>query len=59
VVAGVRLTHPDREFYPEPRLTKIELAHFYERIARWIVPHLAGRPLTLVRCPQGVSLIAS
>jgi bifunctional non-homologous end joining protein LigD len=55
VVAGVRLTHPDREFYPEPRLTKIELAHFYERIARWIVPHLAGRPLTLVRCPQGIT----
>jgi bifunctional non-homologous end joining protein LigD len=54
VVQGVRITHPDRLIYPEPRLTKIDLARYYEAIAPWIVPHVKGRPLTLVRCPEGI-----
>jgi bifunctional non-homologous end joining protein LigD len=52
-VAGVRLTHPDRVLYPAQGLTKRDLALFYESIADWILPHLEGRPLTLVRCPEG------
>jgi bifunctional non-homologous end joining protein LigD len=53
-VAGVRITHPDRVMYPDPPFTKLDVARFYERIADWIVPHLRGRPLTLVRCPDGL-----
>jgi len=53
-VAGVRLTHPDRVLWPELGFTKLDLARFYEAIADWMVPHVAGRPLTLVRCPAGV-----
>ena len=41
--------------FPEARLTKVDVARFYERIADWIVPHMSGRPLTLVRCPEGVN----
>ncbi|MET0962162.1 MAG: DNA ligase D [Noviherbaspirillum sp.] len=52
-VAGVRLTHPSRVLFAEAGVTKLDLAHYYEDIADWILPHLAGRPLTLVRCPQG------
>ena len=52
-VAGVRLTHPDRVLYPEQGVTKLALARYYEEVAEWILPHLAQRPLSLVRCPQG------
>ena len=52
-VAGVRLTNPARVLYPEQGLTKRDLAVFYETIADWILPHLAGRPLMIVRCPEG------
>jgi bifunctional non-homologous end joining protein LigD len=52
-VAGVRLTHPDKVLFPGRGLTKRDLALYYERVADWILPHLAGRPLTLVRCPEG------
>ncbi|HVT60409.1 MAG TPA: DNA ligase D [Thermoanaerobaculia bacterium] len=52
-VAGVRISHPDRVVYPQQGLTKRDLALYYERTAGWILPHLAGRPLTLVRCPEG------
>jgi bifunctional non-homologous end joining protein LigD len=51
--AGVRLTNPDRVLYPGQGLTKRDLAEYYEQIADWILPYLANRPLTLVRCPEG------
>lgn len=54
-VARQRLTHPDRVLYPEQGVTKRDLALFYERIANWILPHITGRPLSLVRCPRGRS----
>lgn len=50
---GVRLTSPDRVLFPEQGLTKLDLARFYEQIHEWVLPHLARRPLSLVRCPQG------
>ena len=53
MVAGVHLTHPSRVLFAEAGVTKLDLARFYEYIADWILPHLAERPLTLVRCPQG------
>ena len=54
-VEDVEISHPDRILYPDLKLTKIEVARYYESINEWIVPHVAGRPLTLVRCPEGVS----
>ncbi|SLN47210.1 DNA ligase D [Oceanibacterium hippocampi] len=53
LVAGIRITHPDRAVYPEQGLTKIALARYYERVADRMLAHVAGRPLSLVRCPQG------
>jgi len=53
-IAGVRLTHPERVLYPESGLTKLDLARFYEDIGEWLLPHIVGRPLSLVRCPTGL-----
>ncbi|MBB3063581.1 DNA ligase D [Microbulbifer rhizosphaerae] len=50
---GVRLTHPDRVLFPDQGLTKLDLARFYEQIQDWVLPHLARRPLALLRCPEG------
>lgn len=54
-VAGVRLTHPDRVLYPDDGYTKRDLAEYYVAVADWILPYVANRPLTLVRCPEGQS----
>ena len=51
--AGVKLTHPEKPYWPEAKLTKGDLAAFYVGVADRILPHLAGRPLSLVRCPDG------
>jgi bifunctional non-homologous end joining protein LigD len=53
-VGGVRITHPDRLMYPEAGLTKLDLARYYEAVADRMLPHLRGRPLTLVRCGDGL-----
>jgi bifunctional non-homologous end joining protein LigD len=50
---ATRLTHPDRVLFPDLGLTKEGLVHYYEQVADRILPHLRGRPLTLLRCPQG------
>ena len=54
-VSGVRISHPDRLIYPELGISKMQLARYFEAIADWIVPHVAGRPLTLVHCPAGLA----
>jgi bifunctional non-homologous end joining protein LigD len=55
VVAGVGLSHADRLIYPTLGISKFDLAKYYESIAQWILPHIRGRPLTLVHCPEGVA----
>jgi len=52
-IGGVRLTHPHRVLWQEQGLTKQQLAEFYLDIAGWVLPHVVGRPLSLVRCPSG------
>jgi bifunctional non-homologous end joining protein LigD len=52
-LAGVRLTSPDKVLYPEQGITKLELANYYRMVSDWILPHIADRPLVLVRCPEG------
>ncbi len=51
--AGVRLTHPAKVLYPDTDVTKLEVAAYYEKISEWMLPHIAHRPLVLVRCPDG------
>lgn len=53
VIAGVRMSNPERVIYPEQGATKEDLARYYEQIADWILPHLQNRPLSIVRCPRG------
>jgi len=51
--APVRLTHADKILDAETQLTKQQLADYYWAIAPHMLPHVEGRPLSLVRCPEG------
>jgi bifunctional non-homologous end joining protein LigD len=53
IVEGVRLSSPDKILYPEQGITKSELADYYIAVADRILPHVANRPITMVRCPTG------
>jgi bifunctional non-homologous end joining protein LigD len=54
VVHGVKISHPERVIYPTLDFSKLDLARYYDSVGELIVAQLAGRPLTLVRCPDGV-----
>ena len=49
----IRLTHPDKILDAESQLTKQQLADYYWAVADRMLPHIANRPLSLVRCPEG------
>ncbi len=48
------LTHPEKVLFPAGAITKGELARYYESVARAMLPHMAGRPVTLERFPAGI-----
>ena len=50
---GFRVTHPDKIVDPETGVTKQALIDYYLAVALRMVPHVTGRPLSLVRCPNG------
>ena len=53
--AGITISNPGRVVYPDAGITKIEVARHFERVARLMLPHVAGRPLSFVRCPEGLA----
>jgi bifunctional non-homologous end joining protein LigD len=52
-VPPVRLTHPAKILDEESQLTKQQLADYYWAVSSHMLPHIEGRPLSLVRCPEG------
>jgi DNA ligase D-like protein (predicted ligase)/DNA ligase D-like protein (predicted polymerase)/DNA ligase D-like protein (predicted 3'-phosphoesterase) len=52
--ARVKLTNPDKVFYPATGTTKAEVWEYYINIAEVMIPHIAGRPATRKRWPNGV-----
>lgn len=51
--SGVKISNRQRVIFPEGKLTKGDLADYYEAVAPIMLPWMADRPVSLVRCPQG------
>jgi bifunctional non-homologous end joining protein LigD len=49
------LTHPDRVYWADAGVTKEDLAKYYVEVWKLMAPHLVGRPLAIVRCPDGIA----
>jgi bifunctional non-homologous end joining protein LigD len=50
---SAHLTNPNRVYWEDVELTKQGLADYYTQVWDWIAPHITGRVLSLVRCPEG------
>ena len=50
----IAISNPRKILFPQAGYTKLDLARYYERVGDWILPHLVGRVLSLVRAPSGV-----
>ena len=53
-VGGITITHPDRVVYPDEGITKLEVAEYYHAVANHILPHIVNRPISMIRCPEGI-----
>jgi bifunctional non-homologous end joining protein LigD len=51
---GVTLTSPDKVLYPDIGFTKLDLARYYEAVADAMLRYIVKRPISLVRCPEGI-----
>ena len=52
-VDDVALTHPERVVFADSGITKRQVFDYYRAMSRWLLPEIEGRPLSIVRCPQG------
>jgi DNA ligase D-like protein (predicted polymerase) len=52
---GVQITSPNKIFSAEPRITKQDLADYYQAVAPRMMPHIEQRIITAIRCPGGVA----
>src|SRR5260370_41026032 len=55
LVLGVKITHPERIVYADAKVSKLMIAEYYARVAPRLLPYVAGRPLSIVRCPEGTT----
>jgi bifunctional non-homologous end joining protein LigD len=51
--SDVRITHPERIVFPDTTITKGDVAAYYASIIDWLLPEIAARPLSIIRCPDG------
>lgn len=54
MINDIKITHPDKVIFEDPKITKKDVIQYYEKVSERMMPYLAKRILSAVRCPKGV-----
>lgn len=55
MIAGIRISNPDKVIFENPSITKGDVVRYYEKISDRMLPYVRNRILSIVRCPKGIS----
>lgn len=50
----LEISHPDKLYFPEDGLTKLDIVEYYEKVGERMLPFLKDRPLSMLRYPDGI-----
>ncbi len=50
----INITHPEKIIFPKERITKLDLAKYYDKISEYILPYIKNRLISVIRCPNGI-----
>lgn len=53
IVENVEITSPDKIIFETPKITKFELAEYYKKISKRMLPYIENRIISTIRCPNG------
>jgi len=55
IIAGIKISNPDKVIFENPTITKADVVRYYEKISKRMMPYVSNRILSIVRCPKGIA----
>ena len=55
IVEGIKISNPDKLIYNKPKITKMDVVKYYQKVSKRMIPYLENRLISVVRCPDGIN----
>ena len=55
IIEGIKITNPDKLIFKSPRITKLDIAYYYHKVAKRMFPLIKERIISTIRCPDGLN----
>jgi bifunctional non-homologous end joining protein LigD len=55
IIEGIKITNPDKVLFEDPKITKVDVIRYYEKVSERMLLYVSNRILSIVRCPKGIS----
>lgn len=53
-VEGIKISNPNKLIYNKPKITKMDIVKYYQKVSKRMMPYLENRLISVVRCPDGI-----